>query len=79
MIYMFSTSSTYNPQLHMSFPISPQMNNPISFKSYMKLCAQVKFANLFFYIEVDYITRLQTVRNGKIKKTNLVSNRQLHS
>ena len=44
---MFSTSSTYNPQLHMSFPISPQMNNPISFKSYMKLHAQVKFANFF--------------------------------
>jgi hypothetical protein len=44
---MFSTSSTYNPQLHMSFPISPQMNNPISFKSYMKLHAQVKFAKFF--------------------------------
>ena len=52
----------------MRFPISPQMNNPTSFKSYMKL--RVKFANFLFflYIEVDYITRLQTVRNGKIKK-----------
>lgn len=75
MIYKFSTSSTYNPQLHMRFPISPQMNNPTSFKSYMKL--RVKFANFLFflYIEVDYITRLQNSSQWENKKTNLVSNR----